>query len=30
VLGEPPRLPEEEMARVLARFEHYGQPRAAG
>jgi L-fuculose-phosphate aldolase len=28
-LGEPPRLSEEEMARVLARFEHYGQPRAA-
>lgn len=24
-LGEPPRLTEEEMARVLARFEHYGQ-----
>jgi L-fuculose-phosphate aldolase len=29
-LGEPPRLPEEEMARVLAKFEHYGQPRAGG
>jgi L-fuculose-phosphate aldolase len=27
-LGEPPRLAEEEMARVLARFEHYGQPAA--
>jgi len=26
-LGEPPRLPDDEMARVLARFEHYGQPR---
>lgn len=27
-LGEPPRLPDEEMARVLARFERYGQPRS--
>lgn len=25
-LGEPPRLSEEEMARVLARFANYGQP----
>ena len=25
-LGEPPRLPDDEMARVLAKFEHYGQP----
>jgi L-fuculose-phosphate aldolase len=24
--GEPPRLPDDEMARVLAKFEHYGQP----
>jgi len=24
-LGEPPRLPDDEMARVLAKFEHYGQ-----
>jgi len=23
-LGEPPRLPDDEMARVLAKFEHYG------
>ena len=29
-LGEPPRLGAEEMARVLAKFEHYGQPGAAG
>ena len=28
-LGEPPRLSDEEMARVLAKFEHYGQPGAA-
>ena len=28
-LGEPPRLSDEEMARVLAKFEHYGQPDAA-
>lgn len=27
-LGEPPRLADDEMARVLAKFEHYGQPRA--
>lgn len=27
-LGEPPRLSDEEMARVLAKFEHYGQPAA--
>lgn len=27
-LGEPPRLSDDEMARVLAEFEHYGQPRA--
>lgn len=27
-LGEPPRLSEEEMAGVLAKFEHYGQPGA--
>jgi len=27
-LGEPPRLSEEEMALVLAKFEHYGQPDA--
>ncbi len=26
-LGEPPRLSDEEMARVAARFETYGQPR---
>ena len=25
-LGEPPRLADDEMARVLAKFEHYGQP----
>lgn len=25
-LGEPPTLPAEEMARVLVKFEHYGQP----
>jgi len=25
-LGEPPILGEDEMARVLAKFEHYGQP----
>jgi len=25
-LGEPPRLPEEEMARVVTMFEGYGQP----
>ncbi len=25
-LGDPPRLPDDEMARVLAKFEHYGQP----
>jgi L-fuculose-phosphate aldolase len=24
-LGEPPRLPDEEMARVLLKFEYYGQ-----
>jgi L-fuculose-phosphate aldolase len=29
VLGEPPRLSDEEMARVLEQFEHYGQPKAA-
>jgi len=29
-LGEPPRLSDEEMARVLEKFEHYGQPRAGG
>ena len=27
-LGEPPLLGDEEMARVLAKFEHYGQPGA--
>jgi L-fuculose-phosphate aldolase len=27
-LGEPPRLSDEEMARVLEKFEHYGQPGA--
>ena len=27
-LGEPPRLSDDEMARVLAKFEHYGQPQA--
>jgi L-fuculose-phosphate aldolase len=27
-LGEPPRLADDEMARVLAAFEHYGQPGA--
>jgi L-fuculose-phosphate aldolase len=26
-LGEPPRLPEDEMRRVLEKFAHYGQPR---
>jgi len=25
-LGEPPRLPDDEMARVLLKFDHYGQP----
>lgn len=25
-LGEPPRLPDDEMARVLEKFVHYGQP----
>ena len=25
-LGEPPRLADDEMVRVLAKFEHYGQP----
>jgi len=25
-LGEPPRLADDEMAHVLAKFEHYGQP----
>jgi L-fuculose-phosphate aldolase len=25
-LGEPPRLPDDEMARVLEKFAHYGQP----
>ena len=25
-LGEPPLLADDEMARVLAKFEHYGQP----
>jgi len=25
-LGEPPRLPEDEMRRVVGKFEHYGQP----
>lgn len=25
-LGEPPRLPEAEMQRVLGKFTHYGQP----
>ena len=28
-LGEPPRLSGDEMARVLAKFEHYGQSGAA-
>jgi L-fuculose-phosphate aldolase len=27
-LGEPPSLPGDEMERVLAKFEHYGQPGA--
>ena len=25
-LGEPPRLPDDEMARVLLKVDHYGQP----
>jgi L-fuculose-phosphate aldolase len=25
-LGEPPRLPDDEMARVLEEIAHYGQP----
>jgi len=29
-LGEPARLPDDEMQRVLARFESYGQPKPAG
>jgi L-fuculose-phosphate aldolase len=28
-LGEPPRLPDDEMQRVLDKFRHYGQPRSA-
>jgi L-fuculose-phosphate aldolase len=28
VLGEPPQLPADEMVRVLAKFESYGQPDA--
>jgi L-fuculose-phosphate aldolase len=28
-LGEPPVLPADEMARVLEKFEHYGQPQPA-
>lgn len=29
ILGEPPRLPADEMARVIDKFVHYGQPQPA-